>query len=149
MRLRIGVGIEAPPRAVWAAIADIATHVDWMAEARTIRFLGHQRSGVGTQFECDTRVGPLRTTDRMEVTEWKPGRAMGIRHVGIVSGVGRFVLRARMRPGRTWFTWDERLTFPITLGGPVGALVARPILRRIWRNNLSRLKAKVESGALG
>jgi len=81
----------------------------------------------------------------MTVTEWEPGRAIGIDHRGIVTGSGRFTLRRR--PGdRTRFTWNERLTFPWWMGGPVGALAAKPVLRAIWRRNLRRLKTIVEAG---
>ena len=49
--------------------------------------------GLAARFECDTRVGPFRLTDRMVVTEWRPRRAIGIAHHGIVGGQGRFTLR--------------------------------------------------------
>ena len=53
----------------------------------------------------------------MEITEWRPGRAMGVRHVGLVTGTGRFTLR-KARGGRTRFTWTERLRFPLLPGRP-------------------------------
>jgi hypothetical protein len=81
----------------------------------------------------------------MAITEWDAGRAMGVRHDGLVAGSGRFTLRAR-RGGRTRLTWDERLRFPWWMGGPVGALVASPVLRAIWRGNLARFAAVVEAG---
>jgi hypothetical protein len=79
----------------------------------------------------------------MEVTEWSPGRTMGVRHVGLVTGSGRFTLRPRRR-GRTRFVWSERLTFPWWLGGPVGALAATPVFHLVWRSNLRRLRGLVE-----
>jgi carbon monoxide dehydrogenase subunit G len=141
-RIRVRTTIDAPPATVWARLADIADHVSWMADAAAIRFTGDRRSGVGTTFECDTRVGPLRTTDVMEVTEWRERRAMGVRHVGMVTGTGRFLLR-RARRGRTRLTWDEDLRFPWWLGGAVGAAVAAPVLRAVWRGNLRRFAALV------
>lgn len=142
-RIRVSVLIDARPAEVWWAVEDIASHVDWMLDAREIRFTSARRSGVGTAFECDTRVGPFLLTDRMEVTEWAPGKAMGVSHVGLVTGTGRFTLR-RARRGRTRFRWDERLEFPWWLGGKLGALAGRPVLTAIWRRNLRSLKAKVE-----
>ena len=136
-RIKIHTTIDAPPATVWARLADIADHVSWMADAAAIRFTGERRSGVGTRFECDTRVGPLRTTDVMEVTEWRERRAMGVRHDGLVTGTGRFLLR-RARRGRTRLTWAEDLRFPWWLGGPVGAIAAAPVLRAVWRGNLRR-----------
>jgi hypothetical protein len=143
MRVRVGITIDAPPRAVWSVLEPIERHVDWMVDAVAIRFTNGREPGVGTEFDCDTKVGPFRLTDRMVVTEWVPERTMGIEHRGIVTGAGRFTLRRRPR-NRTRFTWDERLTFPWWMGGPVGALAAKPVLRAIWRRNLHRLKEIVE-----
>jgi carbon monoxide dehydrogenase subunit G len=140
--------IDAPADAVWARLADIADHVRWMADAEAIRFTGERRSGVGTTFECDTRIGPLRITDVMEVTEWREGRSLGVRHTGIVSGAGRFVLGGGGRAS-TRVTWDERLRFPWWLGGPLAGLVAAPVLRRVWRGNLRRLGSLVQNRADG
>ena len=144
MRIRVGITIDAPPDDTWRIVEPIEHHVDWMADADTIRFTGKQTRGVGTTFDCLTRVGPLRLTDRMTITEWEPGRMMGIEHRGVVTGRGRFVLRRRLG-GRTRFTWNERLTFPWWLGGKVGGTLAKPVLRAIWRRNLRRLKAIVEA----
>ena len=144
MRIKVAITIDAPPRDTWQVVSPIEHHVDWMADAESIRFVGAQTRGVGTTFDCVTKVGPIRLTDRMSVTEWEPGRSMGIEHRGVVTGRGRFTLRRR-RGGRTRFTWNERLTFPWWMGGPVGAVAAKPILRAVWRRNLRRLKTIVEA----
>ena len=107
-----------------------------------IRFTSPSRDGVGATFDCDTRIGPLRLTDRMEVTEWDPPRAMGIRHVGLVTGSGHFRLDAV--PAGTRFGGEEELTFPMWMGGGAGGRAAAPVLGRVWRRNLANLKALVE-----
>jgi carbon monoxide dehydrogenase subunit G len=135
--------VDRPPAEVWERLADVADHVNWMADAAAIRFTGERRQGVGTTFECETRLGPLRTIDRMEITEWSPGEAMGVRHRGLVTGTGRFTLRPTDGGQRTELTWDEDLRFPRRLGGPVTAAVARPLLRRVWSSNLRRFAARV------
>jgi uncharacterized protein YndB with AHSA1/START domain len=145
-RVRVSVVIDAPPAAVWAAIDDIERHVEWMEDAVAIRFTSSRRQGVGTTFECDTRVGPLRLTDRMAITEWEPGEVMGVRHVGLVTGTGHMTLRRR-RANRTTFAWDEHLDFPWWLGGSVGGVVGARILRRVWRRSLHNLKVLVEAQA--
>ena len=142
-RIRVSTTIDAPPARVWDDIKDIASHVQWMEDAVAIRFTSSKRSGVGTAFDCDTKVGPLRLTDRMEVTEWKPRKVMGIRHVGLVTGTGRFTLRRRRR-GRTTFRWEERLVFPWWMGGPVGAEVGGLVLRLVWKRNLRNLRRRFE-----
>ena len=79
-RIRVRATIDAPRGTVWRRLANIADHVRWMADAaRAIRFTGERRSGVGTTLECETRIGPLRTTYVMEVTEWRRGRSQGVR----------------------------------------------------------------------
>jgi hypothetical protein len=114
-----------------------------MADARAIRFTSESRTGVGTTFECDTRIGPFTTTDLMRVTAWREAEVMGIQHTGVVTGEGEFVL-APLPGNRSRFTWREELTFPWKAGGPVAAWVGRPLLRRIWRNNLERLREIIE-----
>ena len=143
--IRVEETILAPPEAVWAAIEDISTHVRWMEDAVAIRFTSTARTGVGVTFDCDTRIGPLRLTDRMAVTEWDPPRAMGIRHAGMVTGAGRFRLDAQ--GASTRFIWEEDITFPAWMGGAAGGAAARPLLRRVWGRNLARLKALVEQGS--
>ena len=135
--------IDAPRDRVWEAVRDIESHVDWMEDAVAIRFTSRGHRGVGTTFECDTKLGPFRLTDQMEVIEWREGRAIGIRHVGLVTGTGRFSL-ARRRHGRTRFTWEERLTFPRKLGGWPGSVAGGLVLRQVWRRNLRNLKHRVE-----
>lgn len=143
-RVHASVVIAARPGEVWDAVEDIATHVDWMVDARAIRFVSAQRQGVGTTFDCDTKIGPVRLTDRMTITEWSPGKAMGVTHTGLVTGTGRFTIK-RARRGRTKFTWDERLDFPWWFGGKVGALAAKPVLTAFWKRSLANLKARVEA----
>ena len=143
-RIRGSTHIDASPKKVWAAIDDVATHGEWLSDATAIRFRDGRRAGVGTTFECDTKVGPLSLTDLMEITSWKPGREMGVRHVGVVRGSGRFSLSSSR--GGTRFTWRERLTFPWWLGGSLGAVVGGEVLRLVWQRNLRNLKRLVETG---
>ncbi len=144
-RIRVATFIRAPRDTVWEAVRDIGSHVEWMQDAVAIRFTSPTREGVGTTFDCDSKLGPFRTTDRMVVTEWSPGRAIGVRHFGKVTGEGRFTLKRR-RSG-TVFVWKETLTFPPKFGGPVGAAIAAPFFKRMWRKNLRNLKQEIEDSA--
>ena len=142
--IRVSTVIDADTAEVWDAVEDIGTHVDWMADAEAIRFTSDQTAGVGTTFECDTKVGPFRLTDVMEITEWEPRSVMGVRHTGLVTGTGRFTLHPA-GPDRTEFRWEEELIFPFWMGGPLRNPIGGRILEWIWRRNLKRLKAKVEA----
>jgi len=141
-KIRVTTMLDAPPEVVWADIEDVASHAEWMSDAVAIRFLGAQTTGVGTRFECDTKVGPIRLTDVMEITEWAPGKVMGVRHRGIVTGEGRFTLK-KARGGRTQLIWKERLVrFPWWLGGRLGSYLAKPVLSWVWRRNLRNLQQR-------
>lgn len=142
MRIRVSTTTTSSLLAAWEALADIASHVEWMLDAEEITFLSEQRSGRGTVFDCKTRVGPLVLLDRMEVTRWDDGRAIGVRHRGLVQGEGLFELRAA--GVGTEIIWTENLAFPRRLGGAVTTQLARPVLTAIWKGNLRRLRTKIE-----
>lgn len=144
-RIRVSTIIDATPEQVWDEVRHIERHVDWMADAVEIRFTSDRRSGVGTEFDCKTKVGPIRLTDRMEITEWLDAKVMGVRHVGLVTGTGRFTL-TKAKGGRTRFTWQEKLRFPWWMGGPVGGVAGGRVMKQIWRKNLAVLKDLVEHG---
>jgi hypothetical protein len=146
--LHVAIDISATPADVWGVVEPVERHIDWMHDAVAIRFVTDQHRGTGTAFLCDTKVGPFKLVDKMEITEWIPGGAMGVRHVGLVTGTGRFTLTPIDLGRRTRFSWDETLVFPWWLGGPIGSLVAgRIVLRAIWKRNLRELKRIVEARA--
>ncbi len=143
--IEVSIEINAPVERVWEVVEPVERHVDWMADAVAIRFKGDQTRGVGTEFFCDTKVGPIKLVDEMTITEWKPNVAMGVRHTGIVTGTGVFSLTPLDNNTRTKFMWREELTFPWYLGGPVGAIVGgQLVMKAIWRRNLKALKKIVE-----
>jgi hypothetical protein len=144
--ITVSVEIDATTERVWEIVEPVERHVDWMADAVAIRFTGEQTRGIGTTFECDTKVGPITLVDKMEITDWEPGERMGVRHSGVVTGSGHFTLEPIDLGRRTRFTWTEELVFPWWLGGPLGALVGgRVVMGAIWRRNLRALARIVES----
>lgn len=146
--IRVAIDIDATPARVWQVVEPVENHVDWMHDAVAIRFTGEQTRGVGTEFLCDTKVGPVKLVDRMQITEWAPGEVMGVRHIGLVTGSGRFTLEPIDLGRRTRFVWQEELTFPWWLGGPVGAYIGgKVVLRAIWKRNLRGLKQLVEKSS--
>jgi uncharacterized protein YndB with AHSA1/START domain len=137
--------IRAPAPAVWAAIEDLSTHTRWMADAAQIRVLSERDRGVGTVLAVETVVAGIRTTDRLVVTAWDEGRLIEVAHRGLVRGWGRFLVLP-VADDRTTFRWEEHLTLPRHLGGRLAELVARPVLERIWRADVERLRSLVEAG---
>jgi uncharacterized protein YndB with AHSA1/START domain len=138
----VSVDIAAPVAKVWEAVSDLRGHEQWMGDVESITFDSATTSGPGTVMLVHTKVGPLRLVDEMTVTLWEPPRRIVVEHQGLVRGIGEFALTPLA--GITRFTWTEQLSFPIRLGGPLTALLSRPVLIWIWRRNLDRLKELIE-----
>jgi hypothetical protein len=145
----VSIDLDATPVEVWAIVEPIEDHTDWMADAVAIRFETEQTRGVGTKFLCDTKVGPIKLVDHMEITGWTPATAsqdgaMGVKHTGIVTGSGIFTLEPLAGGKRTKFTWTEDLDFPWYLGGRLGEIIGgKLVLSFIWKRNLRTLQALV------
>ena len=145
-RIDVSVEIAAPPDRVWNVVEPIENHIEWMRDAVAIRFQSEQTRGIGTTFLCDTKIGPIKLVDKMEITDWQPGIAMGVRHTGIVTGTGQFTLVPTHDQRGTIFSWVEDLTFPWWLGGRVGSFIgARIAMKPLWKRNLNRLRTLVEA----
>jgi hypothetical protein len=111
-----------------------------MADARRITFTSEQTRGVGTSFDCLTRLGPFRTVDRMTVTEWEPGQAMGIEHPAW--SPARAASRSP-RTARDHLLVDRGAAIPVVDGRPDQR--SRPgRCSAVWRRNLRRLRQLVE-----
>lgn len=140
--------MSVPHEKVWAALADLGSHTDWMRDARSITFTSEQTRGVGTTMEVETRVGPLRSVDLLEVTGWEEGRRIETAHHGMVKGTGILSARPEGR-NRTVVSWQESLRFPWWLGGRLGELVAAPVLKKVFAANLERLERMLSSPGNG
>lgn len=141
--IKVSQMVTQPVDVVWQAIADLASHVKWMKDAVSLEFLTDRASGVGTTMEVATRVGPLRTIDVIEVTDWMEGSHIDVKHKGLITGRGRLAVMSA--EDRTIVTWTEDLRFPWWTGGPVAAWVAKPVLASLWKGNLRRLEASLSS----
>jgi uncharacterized protein YndB with AHSA1/START domain len=124
---------------LWGALADIESHREWMTDVRALRFLTGQRSGAGTRYVIDVRVGPLRVHDRIEVTTWDQPRELAITHqLGPARGEGRFVLADAGLGAR--MEWRTRFEIPWWAGGAVAERIGAGPTRRLLRRNLASLR---------
>lgn len=142
-RILVSRLVNRPVEVVWSGLADLPSHVNWMEDAVAIEFGSEQRTGVGTSMRVETRVGPLRTLDRMDVVGWDEGHSIEVVHTGLVTGRGTLGVAAENGASRV--TWDEELRFPWWLGGPITAWLARPVLGRIWSKNLANFEETLNS----
>lgn len=142
-RIAISRVMTATHDRVWEAISDLGSHATWMKDAESITFVGHRRRGAGTRMTVATVIGPLRTTDVMDVVGWDEGHSIEVVHRGLVKGRG--TLSVAEHDAGTRVDWVEELTFPWWLGGALTAWLARPVLAAIWRGNLERLERLVSA----
>lgn len=138
-RIEASRELPLPQESVWEALADLGSHPRWMKDAESIEFTTQSRRGIGTVMEVETRIGPLRTLDVLEVVGWKEGESIAVVHLGLVTGEGILAVHpVSERSSRV--SWVEDLKFPWWLGGRLTALLAAPFLAAVWRGNLERLE---------
>ena len=137
--IRVEIALNQGPSVVWEELRHIERHVNWMHDATSIVFDSHRREGAGTSFRCTTKVGPITLLDAMTITTWVECAVIGVEHHGVVGGRGVFTLSPRGTG--TLLAWREDLLFPRWMGGALGALIASPILRSLWRKNLDAFAA--------
>lgn len=131
--------INSPLKIVWNEVSKLENHTNWMHDAVKIDFLSENNRGLGAKMKVLTKVGPIRLYDYMTVTEWVEEESIGVDHIGIVKGKGRFKLE-KIDDNKTLFIWEETLKFPIYLGSIVGEFFGTPFLKLIWKRNLKNLK---------
>jgi len=144
-RIEASTNIAAPVERVWDVLVDWEGQPRWMVDARDVRVLTPHRLGTDVRVRC--RMGlssPLSIIDDMVTTEWYEHSTIGVRHLGwLIRGYGAFDLEPI--PTGTRLVWWEEVQPPL---GPVGeavtGLVVVPVVNRVFRASLARLKAMCE-----
>ncbi len=130
---------------VWDVLADVQRQPEWMKDALSIEVLTDGQLGVGTRMRVPTKIGPFRTTDLMEVTEFVPPQRWTVVHRGLVTGEGTFELEEVDGGRATRVRWRERLAAPLGFLGRWGMTIMRPVLRGIFQADLERLRLLCEA----
>ncbi len=135
--------IAAPPAAVFAALADPATHLEWRPSALEFRALDGGPLRRGSRLEEVVRFAGRRYRTLYEVSGFDAPRLLALRSLeGPVPLELRCSLEALSSGTRLVFRLDARPRLPRT---------ARPFFRLLMRWYLAdearRLKRLVEAGA--
>lgn len=144
-RIEASTVINAPIEQVWDVLVDWEAQPSWMVDARSVTVLTPHREGLDVVVRCRTVIaGGLVVNDDMVTTEWSKHSIIGVRHLGpVIRGIGAFDLQAVA--GGTRFVWWEEFDPPL---GRIGELVAGaavvPLVNRVFRSSLARLKALCE-----
>jgi carbon monoxide dehydrogenase subunit G len=141
--VRETVDIDASPARVWDHVVDWPRQSEWIPATR-VRGVT-DGTGIGTQIEAFTGVGPFGLRDTMTVTAWDPPHRCEVLHTGrVLRGEAGFVVTPRGDDG-TRLEWWERFDLP---AGPAGRLAwpaARPAVQLGIRRALQALRRSVES----
>jgi uncharacterized membrane protein len=145
VEVRTGITIARPRPVVWSVLTDVQRQPEWMRDALSIEMLTEGPLDVGSRMRVPTKIGMLRTTDVMEVTEFDPPQRWTVVHRGWVVGEGTFTLQVGDGGRATDVEWCERLAAPLGALGRWGMTLFRPILRRQFQADLNRLRTLCES----
>jgi uncharacterized membrane protein len=140
------ITVGRPTEAVWPYLVDWERLDLWMEEISDVRVTTPHREGVGVEAEATVRIAGISTRDRIRVTRWEPPHLLEIAHLGWVRGRGLMELSPEPVTSSR-LLWTETLVPP---WGPVGALGMRaslPLMRRVFRRDLVRLRELVEARA--
>jgi hypothetical protein len=140
------VTIERSLADVYAVLSDPTKTPRWSKPAVREWVSTPGPIGVGSRRGAVTRMGPLRTQNEAEVTEFEPRRRIAMRSVS-----GPISFRVAMDfvepvPGRTRVDWRWEF-FPrglMRLGSPL----IGPFWRRTFGRDLRELKRQMEAGEL-
>ncbi len=145
--IRTMVVVDAPIERVWSELADIEGQPRWMREMKEVRILSGGSVGVGTRGEADVRIFGIQVTDPVSIVEFSPPHRFAIRHEGLFKGSGVIELQPGADGTTTIATWAETLIPPFL--PQLGALVQRPVLERIFQDDLQRFRKLLEAPAPG
>lgn len=141
-QLSMRVDIRRPPKTVWPFLVDWERLPRWMKDMREVRVTSARREGVGVEAVATVRIAGISTRDHIRVARWEPPNVLEIAHLGWVKGTGRMELS----PAGTGsdLRWRETLIPPWGVLGRLGMRAVLPLMRRVFRRDLDRLKRLVE-----
>lgn len=148
MRLEVSVGASAPRQVVWDVLTAWERQPEWMLDAKAVRVLTPERTGVGVTIRCPTNLLGVTVDDVMRVTAWDEPHRLEVTHLGrVITGSGAFEL-VDEGPRRTRIDWWEEVDPPFGAVGELGAnVVVLPVLRRVFTRSLRRLAVLAEDAA--
>ncbi len=139
------ITVPSDRQKTWDLLVDLELQPVWMKDALSIEKLTEGPVGVGTVMRVPTQILFLRTTDRMEVTEFELLSRWAVKHVGLVTGEGAFSLHDAPEGSGTIVHWHERLSAPLGIIGRFGMTLLRPVLRHQFHSDLVRFKKLCEA----
>jgi len=141
--LEMLVVVDAPIERTWDVLADIPRQPEWMADMKAVRMSTPEPTRAGSRGEAVVRILGIAVEDPVEVVEFDPPRRFAVRHEGTFKGGGVMDLEPGADGTTTIVRWAETLIAPAL--PHLAAAVGAPVLRRVFQDDLFRLKRLIES----
>jgi uncharacterized protein YndB with AHSA1/START domain len=135
--------IDAPIDRVWSVISDIPAQPRWMTDMKAVRMDTPGPVGVGSRGEAWVRMFGVGVSDPVVITEFEPPHRFAVRHEGPFAGEGIITLESGADGTTTIVRWSESIVPPVLPW--LSAVALRPLFRAVFRADLERLTALVES----
>lgn len=146
-QLTNSIEIDAPPSAVWAALADLEALGDYDPQVQRAAVTGELRSGVGASRRCDLLP---RGWFEETVTSWDPPHVLAFELTACSLPVKRLRHRYAITSTGAVTLVQQVMDYDLR-GGPAGVVLDRLLVRRRWDSGikafLAGLKKRVETHA--
>jgi uncharacterized protein YndB with AHSA1/START domain len=144
VEITLSITIGRSTAAVWPYLVDWERLDRWMEEISDVRVSTLHREGIGVEAEATVRIAGISTRDRIRVTRWERPHVLEIAHLGWVRGRGLMELFPQAERSSR-LRWTETLIPPWGAVGSLGMRASLPVMRRVFRRDLVRLRDLVES----
>jgi acyl-CoA synthetase (AMP-forming)/AMP-acid ligase II/ribosome-associated toxin RatA of RatAB toxin-antitoxin module len=147
LRVEETIFVDAGAERVWDVISDLSSYPGWMAGVTRWQPEGRKRKGAGARYLMRLQVGSAQVGSLIEVVEWDPPGDIAWTSVTGLDQRGRWRLRERRGEG-------TQVMLRLSYQSPGGILayiadrVSSPMVRRLLRETLRRLKRNVEGGQI-
>jgi uncharacterized membrane protein len=143
-RLDNSIEIKSPPETVFAYLADIESHPEWVKWTKEAEVTSLEKTGLGSTSTMKMQVGPRKETVEAIVTEFKPDEFVAWRNTRGMDMTDR--LSVVPYQDGTKVAWSVDYKPPM---GGMGKLVDLLFMERLFdqlaKDSLTLLKERLES----
>ena len=143
-RLDNSIDIKAPVEQVFAYIADVTTHPEWVKWTKAAEATSPNRTGVGATSAGIMQVGPKKEQIETITTEYKDGEFFTRRNTRGMEMTDR--LSVLSFGDGTKVAWSVDYTPPMgSMGKLMGKLFMERLFDQLMKDSLTNLKERLET----
>jgi uncharacterized membrane protein len=143
-RLDNSIDINAPAEQVFAFVADVTTHPEWVKWTKAAEVTSIESNGVGATTAGVMQVGPKKEKIETLTTEYKDGQLVTRRTTRGMKMTDRIAVLPQ--PEGTKVAWSIDYVPPMgSMGKLVDALFMERLFDQLMKDSLTNLKERLES----